>query len=110
MKEKEFFNKEFNEEGALEIFTSRDAEVFRVFLEYIRNNKMVGVKDLIKLRKNVPCKYHVTEILSKMVEVGLISKGTEISSVYPGADFNQSVFYELTKEGADFFQCLLVDV
>ncbi|MGM5483154.1 MAG: hypothetical protein ACQESF_06835, partial [Nanobdellota archaeon] len=32
-----------------------------------------------------------------MVEVGLISKGTEISSVYPGADFNQSVFYELTK-------------
>ncbi|MDZ7611866.1 MAG: hypothetical protein U5L10_03825 [Candidatus Moranbacteria bacterium] len=109
MKEIKLFENEFDENGALEIFTSADAEVFRIFLEHIYSCKATEIKELTELRKTVPCKYHVKNILSRMHEAGLIVIKMEFISVSKGAGFQQNTYYEISAEGAEFFEQFLIN-
>jgi hypothetical protein len=109
MRDIQYFENDFDEEEALEIFTSKDAEVLRIFLEYIYKRNNVALDKLKELRKTIFCGYHVNEILEKIFEAGMIKKIIEFSSVAGESNFKQSIFYEVTDEGSSFFEQFLAN-
>ena len=109
MEDGQFLERQFDGEAALEVFTSKYADIFKIFFEYIYNKGKVEMIELKELRKNTPCRFHLNEIIEKLLETGLIFKRSCFDSAAPQANFNQKIYCGATEDGKQFFKEILLD-